>query len=261
MSGGNPFFATELARAGADADDVRVPASLRALLGGRIARLPEPTQDVLLDAAALARPTVDLLDGQLEALDVAVLDGIVRVDGSTIRFTHPLLASIAYDRAPPGKRRVVHARLAERVTDPEECARHRALAAGEVADAELALELDQAASHAAARGAPAAAAELEELASRHTPSEDVDARQARRRAAARFHRISGDTERAAELCRELIRELPAGQDRAELLYESALSEHADSSTAIALCRQALAELDRDDALALARSATSRSTAG
>jgi DNA-binding CsgD family transcriptional regulator len=246
-SGGNPFFATELARAGADG--VLVPPSLRELLGGRIERLPKATQDVLLDAAALARPTVDLLAGELDALDLAVVDGLVLVEGSDVRFAHPLLASIAYDRSPPGKRRAVHARLGDRVRDPEERARHRALAAGDVPDRALAAELEEAGRHAAARGAPRAAAELIEMAVRQTPPDEIDAHRARRREAAELLHLAGDIERAAALCAELAAELPPGRERAELLYAQATTQFGDAATRLALCRQALEELGDDDALA------------
>ena len=76
-----------------------------------------------------------------------------------VRFSHPLLASLSYQQAAPWERRAVHARrLATLVEDPEERARHLALAA-DGADARVADELDGAAQHAAARGATAAAAE------------------------------------------------------------------------------------------------------
>ena len=53
VSGGNPFFALELARAPRGG----VPESLRDLLGDRLSGLPTQTTNVLLLAAALARPT------------------------------------------------------------------------------------------------------------------------------------------------------------------------------------------------------------
>ena len=51
------------------------------------------------------------------------------LEDERVRFTHPLLASLCYEQAPPWKRRAVHARLATLVEDPEERARHLALAA------------------------------------------------------------------------------------------------------------------------------------
>ena len=65
---GNPFFALELGRELVRTDTSPVPGralpmpeSLHELLGGRLARLPGQTLDVLLEVAALARPTVDLV--------------------------------------------------------------------------------------------------------------------------------------------------------------------------------------------------------
>ena len=65
---GNPFFALELGRElvrtntrPAPGQALRVPDSLRELLGGRLARLPGETLDVLLLVAALARPNVDVV--------------------------------------------------------------------------------------------------------------------------------------------------------------------------------------------------------
>ena len=160
---GNPFFALELGRelvrtgtrptAG---QALRVPDSLRELLGERLGRLPGETLDVLLETAALARPTVELVaeahgnkDSVLRGLEAAAREGVVELDDSRIRFSHPLLASICYEEAPVWKRRAVHQALAGAVSDLEERARHRALAV-EGSDAVVAAELDAAAEQAAA---------------------------------------------------------------------------------------------------------------
>jgi predicted ATPase len=141
---GNPFFTLELGRElvrtgtrPAPGQALHVPESLRDLLGGRLARLPGETLDVLLQVAALARPTVELVgaahggrDRVLRALEAAVREVVVELDNSLIRFAHPLLASICYEEAPAWKRRAVHRTLAETVTDVEERARHLALGAG-----------------------------------------------------------------------------------------------------------------------------------
>src|SRR5262249_46468382 len=142
-SGGNPFFALELGRELArtrldspGAQAFRIPESLHELLGGRLARLPVETGDVLLLVAALARPTLELVaqahgarQGVIDALDTAVREGVVAFDASRLRFAHPLLASICYEQAPLWKRRAVHRALADAVPDLEERARHLALAA------------------------------------------------------------------------------------------------------------------------------------
>ena len=157
-TGGNPFFALELGRELVRTNarptggrTLRVPESLRELLDVRLARLPTDTGDVLLQVAALARPTVELVaaahgnrERVLAALDVAVEEGVVELDDSRLRFSHPLHGSVCYERAPLWKRRAVHRALAVVVTDVEERARHLALAA-EGPDAEVASELQAAA--------------------------------------------------------------------------------------------------------------------
>jgi DNA-binding CsgD family transcriptional regulator len=256
---GNPFFALELGRelvrTGArPAHDraLHVPDSLRDLLGGRLARLPGETLDVLLLVAALARPTVELVaaaygdrERVLEALETGAEEGVVEFEGSGVRFAHPLLASICYERPPPWKRRAVHHALAAAVTDVEERARHLALAAGG-RDASIASELDTAAEHAAARGATTAAGELSELAAELTPDDPALERK-RLLGAATFHRLAGDTERAAALLNHLLADVPPGVERADVLFGLASVWYPDVPTILELCDRALAEATSDDA--------------
>ena len=204
-----------------------MPESLRELLGGRLARLPAETVDVLLLAAALARPTVELVaaaHGDRERVARGARRGRAGRRGRARRLAHPLraslLASICYEQAPLWKRRAVHRALAGAVADVEERARHLALAA-EGPDAVVASELDAAAEQAAARGATAAAAELCELAAELTPDDPALARRRRLRAAD-FHRLAGDGERAAAMLEQLLAEVPPGVERADVLFELAL---------------------------------------
>jgi DNA-binding CsgD family transcriptional regulator len=259
-SGGNPFFALEIARellrthtrpeAGRT---LPVPHSLHELLGGRLARLPTDAGDVLLLAAALARPTVALVaethgnpEDALAALAAAESEGVLELDDTHVRFAHPLVASICYDRAPPWKRRAVHRVLAGAVADVEERARHLALAA-DGPDAPVAASLDAAADRAGARGAPVAAAELCELAARLTPEDDPSEARGRRRRAAGFHQRAGAGERAAELLNQLLVDVPAGIERADVLFALALLNSAGPGTTLDLCDEALAEAAGDDA--------------
>jgi len=255
---GNPFFALELGRElvrtgtrPAPGQPLRVPESLRELLGGRLARLPGETLDVLLQVAALARPTVELVaatygeqERVLEALETAAQEAVVELDGSTVRFTHPLLASICYEQAPLWKRRAVHRALAGAVADVEERARHLALAA-EGPDAAIASELDSAAEHAAARGATGGAAELWELAAQLTPDDPVLMRRRRLRAA-ELHRLAGDFDRAFDLYEDLLAEVPSGVERSDVLFGLALTQRADTPALNAFYEQAQAEAAGDD---------------
>jgi ATP/maltotriose-dependent transcriptional regulator MalT len=255
---GNPFFALELGRellgtgmrpiAGRG---LRVPDSLRALLGGRLARLPAETMHVLLHIAALARPTVDLVaaacggrERVVDALEVALREGVLELDDARVRFAHPLLASVCYEQAPVWKRRAAHRVLASAVTEVEEKARHLALAA-DGPDAIAASDLESAAEQTAARGATAAAAELAELAAELTP-DDPELVRRRRLLAARFHRLAGSADAAIGLLDELLAEAAPGGERADVLFELALNYLAGAPAAIAFCDQALAEAGADD---------------
>ena len=255
VTGGNPFFALEIGREFAAAPPgpgrpLRVPGKLRDVLGGRLARLHADGGDVLLLAAACRRPTVDLLAAAhgerphvLAGLEQAVEARVVEFDQELVRFTHPLLASVCYDDAPPWRRREAHARLAA-VVDGEERARHLALAT-KGSDAAVAAALDEATPHALDRGAPAAAAELCEIAAQLTPPGDPAARRLRRLAAAEAHRIAGDRDRATAILDELLVEAPAGPQRADVLFGLARTRRADLPTIARWCETALAEAGDD----------------
>jgi DNA-binding CsgD family transcriptional regulator len=250
VSGGNPYFALELAQARGDG----VPESLRGLLGGRLASLPPETTDVLLLAAALARPTEDLVcvaHGEPETARAALeaAGDILISDARRLRFAHPLLASMCYERAAPFRRRDAHRRLAAVVTDVEERARHLALATTEP-DATVAAELDAASARAAARGAAIAAEELAELAADRTPPHDGAARRRRRLTAARLLWLTGDLLRAAQIHDELLATTPPGYERADLLHVMALSGGQHLMERARLCEEGVTEAGDDDARAI-----------
>ena len=233
ISGGTPFYAMELGRelkhrgTSASAEALEVPRSLDRLVGARIAALGPSADDVALFAAALAPPTVPVLVAALGSertaagLDDAVAAGVLEVAGDAVRFTHPLLAAAAYSRARPDRRRSVHERLAEVVTEPEERARHLARTAVG-ADASVARALEEASVVAARRGASEVAAELSVESARLTPDDEVDDRQRRRLAAAEHLIVSGDIRRADEILESIAAELSDGPLRAAVLTRRAL---------------------------------------
>src|SRR3954463_6184858 len=149
-SGGNPFFALELARV-LDSDvgraqPLRVPETLEELVRGRLSGLPAPTREALALAAALGTPTEALLERAgvpAGALEPAVAARVVERDDGIVRFTHPLLSSALY-RELGEQRRSVHQRIAGIVDDAVVRARHLALSRDEP-DAQVARELDAAA--------------------------------------------------------------------------------------------------------------------
>src|SRR5262245_26140913 len=218
ISGGNPFFALELARA-IDIESThvksRLPSSLSELMRLRIGQLSRDARKLLLAAASVADPTVELLaqvtGAPVESLGDAEAKGIIGIDGNHVRFAHPLLAQSVYTDATAAERRAMHRSLAQTVRVPELRARHMALAASS-ADPETLSALDTAADDAAARGAPAAAAELAELAIRlggDHPERLIHA--------AQHHFNAGDPQRARALLEETVHRLPSGTMRGTAL--------------------------------------------
>ena len=180
MSGGNPFFALELGRAlvegtiRVDGANVALPASLRSLVAQRLDKLPPRARVTLVAVAALASPSVSVIAplslAAVDHIELAQRHGLLELDGDRIRFTHPLLAPACYEAMPLHRRRELHRRLADLDIDPEERARHLAIAAAGP-DERIAAALDEAAIHARGRGAAEVAAELAERAVALTPTD------------------------------------------------------------------------------------------
>ena len=243
-SGGNPFFALELARVlDEDIDPaapLSVPGTLDELLRAKISSLPGPTREALALASALGTTSESLLERAGVARDVlgpAVAAQVIERDNETIRFTHPLLSSILY-RDLGADRLEVHARIARVVEDPLLRARHLALATN-APDAAVARELDEAAGLAVDRGASAVAAELAEQALRLTPPSAGAERRRRALTAARAHHAAGEWTRARTIAADLLREAEIGSLRAEALILLAELETVDH--AVALLEEALEE--------------------
>ncbi|TMM10122.1 MAG: hypothetical protein E6F98_13290 [Actinobacteria bacterium] len=250
-SGGNPFFALELARVlGEDVDPLEplpVPETLEELLRARLAGLPATTRDALALASALGAPSESLLERAgvaPHALDPAVEAHVVERESGAIRFTHPLLSSVLYNDL-GAERKVVHERVAAIVSDPAVRARHLALAA-EKPDAAIAAALDDASAIAAVRGASASAAELAEAALRLTPSREVGERHRRALAAARAHRASGEWTRARTIAIDLLEQSRLGALRADALL--LLAELEGLGRAVPLLEEALHEATSRPAL-------------
>ena len=230
-SGGNPFYAVEIGRALQRRGDLRlegdllpVPDSLSELLRDRLDELSAVASDVVEIASALSRPTRQLLSALMgtsetdAGLQEAVAARVVQLEGDAIRFTHPLLAAELYAGLGDTRRRELHRRLAGLVSEPEERARHVALAA-DGPDEAVAAELEVAAERAYARGAPDAAADFAEQALSLTPVPEVRAR--RLQVVARYHVPAGDLTRAGERLEEALAMAPAGEARAEILLRLA----------------------------------------
>ena len=245
MAGGNPFYALEIGRALSPELDpthpLPVPETLEGLLSARLGGLPHETREALILASALGSPSLKLLRAAgvgEDALEPAVAARVVEHEDGTVRFTHPLLASVLYLGLSPGERRRAHRFLAGVVVDGLERARHLALST-EGPDPEIAAALEEAAAAAARRGAMVAAAELGEHALRLTPVTAVDDEHRRAIAVGQAHLAAGQVDRARMLGQALLDKNQNGAARAETLVFLSELESGPLQDRIALRRDAL----------------------
>ena len=142
--------------------------------------------DVVLFAAALARPTLELSrtgargarETVVEALDTAAREGVVEKDDSRLRFAHPLLAWGSTSRRRSGSAVRLQERCARTVTDIEE--RGPTMAREWTAPTPSPPPCPRRGRGAGSgpRGGQAAAAELSELAAELTPDDPGSERDA-----------------------------------------------------------------------------------
>ncbi|WP_205538611.1 helix-turn-helix transcriptional regulator [Mycobacterium kyogaense] len=240
ISGGNPFFALELARAIGEGQHVAavtdhaLPPTLTEVVRAHIGSLDDRMREFLLSVACLADARVDVLvdangtsrDEVTDLIERAEAAGVLTLHGNKVWFTHPLLASGVYADAGSPARRAMHRRLASAVTLPEVRARHLALASATGTE-EIFTALDAAADSARSRGAPAAAAELVDLAIGLGGDTAL-----RRLKSAENHFLAGNVARAGELLAnmppgepEIVRALGASLLATVLMYQN---EHSDA---------------------------------
>ncbi|WP_354637383.1 ATP-binding protein [Kitasatospora camelliae] len=193
---GNPLALIELPRAlsedqrsgllgplPATPEDPTPSTRVQAAFGARIELLPEETRSVLLVAAADDTGELAVVLGATHA-SVAVLEpaetaGLIRLDGTSLVFRHPLVRAAAYRSATLARRISAHRALADTLTGAAHADRrawHRA-AAATGPDEAVARELDRAAERASGRQGMASASAAHERAARLSP----DPRDRRRR--------------------------------------------------------------------------------
>ena len=236
-SGGNPFFALELAHVlDADVDPIQplpVPETLEELVRARISGLPASTREALALASAIGTTSQALLQRagvSADALEPALASRVIERENGTIRFSHPLLSSVLYQDLGE-ERRLVHGRIARVVDDPLLHARHLALSR-DAPDDGIAAVLDDAAALAADRGASWVSAELAEQALRLTPPDRRDERRRRALAAARAHRAAGEWTHARAIATALLGDPEIGLLRAECLILLAELETTDRAAGL-----------------------------
>jgi DNA-binding CsgD family transcriptional regulator len=219
-SQGNPLFALELGRALQERGlpeagaGLPVPELLDDLFGARVAALGPEVRRALLAVALSGGLSGEELARVVDplAIEDAQDSGVLIVDGTRVRASHPLLAAAASGQSRARERRELHRALAEAVSDAILRARHLAMAATPP-DTRLAGELSAAAAHATRLGALHDAIELARHALRLTPSDDGGYDE-RVLALARYLTAAGEHPRAAELLSKRIDTLPAGPVRA-----------------------------------------------
>jgi DNA-binding CsgD family transcriptional regulator len=255
VAGGNPMYALELARS-TDLNRDRLAMertssrqTLDRALSARLNATPPATRRVVQTAAALGPASPDRLRAvcaestAATGLTDAIDRGLLTLDDSMlVRCSHPLLGSVALGAMEPETRRALHGRLAAAVDDPDERARHLALATVD-RESEAAAELEDAANRAGRRGAPALAAEFAAHSLRLTPTEDRPAL-ARRAVAEILHRAAaGETGRSIAMIEAIIAALPPGPERFAAL---SLRVGLDFGCAEEVLAQAREEADADE---------------
>jgi DNA-binding CsgD family transcriptional regulator len=261
-SGGNPLVALELARAlarrgidGGPGQALEVPQRLAELVNERLGSLSLPVRRMLMLVAASPRPTLPDISRALgdppsfhADVDAAGRADVIEVIRDRMRFTNPLFGTVIYSDSSSGERRQAHRLLADVASDPEERARHLALAA-DGPDEQVAQVLEDAAQRARSHGAPEAAAQLAELSRTLTPPVLTHERIRRTAHAGRYAFESAQIERAEELLQQAAG-ASEGPMRAEaLLYLSRVHYHRrDTRSASSLAEDALREAAADPSL-------------
>jgi len=190
QAAGNPMALIELAKVIAEdpaasrrwaAEPLPLTDRLSAVLTSRFAALPEQTQAALLRAAVADGPDLRAAASHgagpdARALVPAEQAGLIAIDRTGLRFSHPLVRSAIYHAAPFARRAAAHHELAEALPgQPDRRAWHLAAAALHP-DEHVAALLEATAAQAQRRGGAAAAALALERAAELSPGRADQAR-------------------------------------------------------------------------------------
>jgi DNA-binding CsgD family transcriptional regulator len=182
-----------------------LPGRIEASFRRRVQQLPAETRRLLLLAAADPTGEPALLVRASEKIGVPIselspaeADGLLDL-GAQVTFRHPLLRSAIYRAAASDERRAAHQALAAGTDpefDPDRRAWHRAHAIARP-DEDVALELEQSAERARARGGLAAAAAFLERSAELTPDPTLRAHRALEAASSKH--LAGGSQEALRL--------------------------------------------------------------
>ena len=220
VTGGNPFYVTEVVEAGGPA----VPATVRDVVAARLARLSGDTRRAV-EVAALtgARVDLQLLASVLagSSVDEGLASGILVDDGNGVRFRHELVRMAVEAGIPPHRQTELHVRLLAALeergdADPALLAHHAEGAANEKA---VLRHAPEAARRSAALGAHREAAAQYERALRFAHKLDRPGMAALQEGIAgeyalldRWEETEGALRAALELRRQLGDQLSVGED-------------------------------------------------
>lgn len=261
-SGGNPFYALQIAEALTSSgvapragEALPVPDTLERLVIRRVERA-EPRVRSIIEVLAVLGPAlpgdvVALLgdrDGDA-GLDAAWRSGLVEAEGDRLTLAHPLIASVTASAMSASQRRDLHRAAATIVRDPEARAGHLAAAAAGP-DEVVATELDQAAAHAARRGAIDGAVDYAALACAATDPSDEDGMTERRLRLGTWQHAAGDPVAAERTLRTVVETAHDGHARARALMTLCwiAQDTAGYERATELGEAALREVPDDTAL-------------
>jgi DNA-binding CsgD family transcriptional regulator len=214
QAAGNPMALIEFSKAiAADpgaarrwaAEPLLPTGRITGLMAARFDELPEPTRAALLLTAVADSP--ELVAAALPGLAVDVLvpaemAGLIRVEPSGPRFSHPLNRSAVYHAVSFAERAAAHLQIAAAArSQPDRHAWHLAAATLEP-DEQVAALLEQSATRAQRRGGLAAAARAMERAAELSPAEQDRVRRAL--AAARLAMLAGEADWVRDLSAKVL---------------------------------------------------------
>jgi DNA-binding CsgD family transcriptional regulator len=286
-SQGNPLYALELSRLLVSRGRPRTGSGLPTpelvddLFGAHVRELDGPVRRALLAVSLSAGMSHAELSSVVPAtaIEDAVSDGVLVIDRSRVRPSHPMLAAAAKANSTAPQRQILHLDLAAAVDDPTVRAWHLANATA-TPETGVAGIVAAAAERALQRGAVREAEELGVHALRLTPA-DAPERPGRILALGRLHLRADEMERVTDLLTRHMDELPPGRDRAlarlllgdaaagpgdKAYTEMALSEAGDdpeiraralTKISLLFSQQLITQIPQADALALEALAAGR----